>query len=140
MKRFALSLPILVFLHALVVSPLLVECMAADGRILVELIGIDPCHDQSGAIRISISPHSNTSRPAGAFEPADPCEDLILDFLNCTQISSDSVVLLPQFTAAIIQLDQSRLETILRSDACRVDRRASGVSVPGPRSSRTLRI
>lgn len=73
----------LVLLHALISAPLLVQCIGADGRGLIEVLGNDPCH----ALRVP-----NTGGPAkgpaargfATSDPGtDPCRDLLLDNPGC---------------------------------------------------------
>ncbi len=71
----------LALVNGLTASPLLVNCIPADGRSLVELVGQDPCHHQ----------HQETSVNNGDREDvvpgdlADPCIDLTLDNVGTAQ-------------------------------------------------------
>ena len=80
----------LVFLHALVSAPLLVQCIGADGRGLIELLGNDPCH----TLRVP-SPTGSTAGPAArefakSDLGADPCRDLLLESPGCNSPNVES--------------------------------------------------
>ena len=85
MKYCTSFIPCLVLVHALVATPLLVECFQADGGYLVEILGNDPCHNPvltNGAEGVQESSTLND----GTF---DPCIDLLMDSPGCTRICSD---------------------------------------------------
>ena len=73
LSRFLLSLALM---HGLVSSPLLVECIRADGIVIMELLGNDPCR------QAATEPASDAGPAAAATyrELADhsqPCVDMI---------------------------------------------------------------
>ncbi|MBZ5496688.1 MAG: hypothetical protein LAP85_09815 [Acidobacteriia bacterium] len=74
----------LVLVYGLIASPLMVECIPADGRSLVELIGRDPCHHPFGEMETSCT-HDFSVALLGEGDPADPCVDLSLDNFGVTQ-------------------------------------------------------
>ena len=67
--------------NGMVASSLLVECIPADGRSLVELFGQDPCHHPFGAIEIHDGDHQAATLQMEN-DPTDPCVDLSLDSLG----------------------------------------------------------
>ena len=81
----AMFLLSLVLLHGLIASPLLVVCIPADGRSLIELIGQDPCHHPFGGADFDCAGGFSL----GSDDPADPCVDLILDNFGVTQGAMD---------------------------------------------------
>jgi hypothetical protein len=68
----------LVLMHGLIAAPLLVECVGADGRSLVELAGHDPCHHPARAVRTSSNHNSGQPSGLSSGEWQDPCLDLTL--------------------------------------------------------------
>jgi hypothetical protein len=70
--------------HGLVALPLLVECLPADGRSLVELIGQDPCHHPFGEMEAGRG-HDLSSSLLGEDDPSDPCLDLSMENTGMAQ-------------------------------------------------------
>ncbi len=77
-SRLAVLLLALALAHGLIASSLLVECIPADGRSLIELIGQDPCHHPFGAVETLGGEH-DTPTLQMENDPTDPCVDLSLD-------------------------------------------------------------
>jgi hypothetical protein len=65
----------IVLMHALIIGPLLVQCIPFEGRSLVEFIGYDPCHYPGVAYRELAG--TTTVLLAGDIE--DSCVDLMMD-------------------------------------------------------------
>jgi hypothetical protein len=86
----------LVFLHALLTAPLLVECIPPDGQYLVEILGQDPCHPHHERIRPPSEPEFNAAAITAADGETDPCADLILDSYYDTSICADLLIPAPQ--------------------------------------------
>jgi hypothetical protein len=79
------SAAIAVLLHALVIGPLLVQCIPPDGSSLVELIGYDPCH-HAQPVRADFS-LPETGFTAG--EEGNSCVDLMMDNPGVTQVGME---------------------------------------------------
>jgi hypothetical protein len=109
--RMAAALLCLALAHGLVASSLLVECIPADGRSLVELIGQDPCHQPFGAVEThSGDPHAPTLHMEN--DPTDPCVDLSLDSFG---ISAGVMEIHPPSTSATDRLaDASTVVGMMR--------------------------
>ena len=87
MKYVGSLLTGLVFLHALVATPLLVECFQTDGRYLLEILGNDPCHELGFERPAANAP--GTRATLESIRGTDPCLDLLMDNPGCTRICSD---------------------------------------------------
>jgi len=74
----------MVLVHGLVALPLLVDCLPADGRSLVELIGQDPCRHPLGKMEAAGS-HDLPSNLLGADDPSNPCVDLSMEIAGMGQ-------------------------------------------------------
>jgi len=63
----------LVLVHGMFAAPLLVVCINADGRVLIEIVGHDPCHEPREGIHTTAAaaPHMEAWH--------DPCLDLLLN-------------------------------------------------------------
>ena len=115
MKRFGSFITGFIFLHALVATPLLVECSQADGRYLLEILGNDPCHNPG----LEILPPGAAGSALICSGAADPCLDLLVENPCCTRICSDVPVTLQQTPD---RLGQDTVPQITAADAaeCRV--------------------
>ena len=78
----------LILLHALITGPLLVLCMPADGRCLIEFVGHDPCHHFK-----VVQSNCDRSTKLACEEDADTCVDLMMDSPGIAQAGLDFVSL-----------------------------------------------
>lgn len=96
MKNVGSILISLVFLHALVAHPLLVECIQADGKYFLEIMGCDPCHGLFGVTPVNAGPDVDAAAVAAIRNGTDPCLDLFLDGPGGTRISAHLLPPAPQ--------------------------------------------
>ena len=109
-----LSLTTAVLVAGLIAAPLTVVCIPADGRVMIELLGQDPCRHPG------MHPAAARHRAPAAFGesgPADPCHDLILDKPGLTQCGAsphvppqpgrDSLCVIPMDAGCILPLCKS---------------------------------
>jgi hypothetical protein len=78
-----------VLVFGLIASPWIIECIPEDGKVLVELMGQDPCHHPRGHAAVA-----DRHLPPGldSSDPGDPCLDIVLDNLGLTQNGMDLYV------------------------------------------------
>jgi hypothetical protein len=88
MKYIGTILVSLVFMHALVMHPLLVECVQTDGEFLMEIMGFDPCHGFLGAMSGNTGQDLAPSAVASINIGRDPCLDLFMDGPGGTPVSA----------------------------------------------------
>jgi hypothetical protein len=74
-----------VLVSGLTAAPLTVVCIPADGRVIIELLGQDPCRHPD----MHSSGHHRAQTASGKSDPADPCHDLFLDHPGLTQCRAD---------------------------------------------------
>lgn len=89
----------IMLLHALIANPLLVDCIQADGRHVLEILGYDPCHGAPRAVQADAASPDGRAGTAGIADQTDPCLDLILNDQASTSILTDSFPLPPQAVA-----------------------------------------
>ena len=95
MKYLRVVVPCLVFLHSLLVAPLLVECVTSDGQTLIEILGQDPCHNNY--LNTESAPENAPGMSAGkTAHAADPCTDFYLCDLDGTKDCLGSAFSPPQ--------------------------------------------
>lgn len=78
-----------VLLFGLIASPWIVECIPEDGKVLVELLGQDPCHQCRGHFTAANHRAADTY---GQYDPTGMCLDVVLDNLGFTQNGVDLYV------------------------------------------------
>jgi hypothetical protein len=81
----------LVCIHGLVTSPLLVECVRADGHSIIELIGQDPCRLAAGGCEADEAAASSRAGLGKTLEKSEPCVDLALENLGLRQTRGELV-------------------------------------------------
>jgi hypothetical protein len=86
----------LVFLHALISAPLLVQCIGADGRGLIEVLGNDPCHTLRLPDTTGPAKGAATSGLATSGSGTDPCRDLLLENPGCNASHVETAAATPR--------------------------------------------
>lgn len=98
MNRVIPILAGLVFLHALLSAPLLVQCIGADGRGLIEILGHDPCHGPQAPITAGPGKNPATRLFTASDHFVDPCQDSMLDSPGCYSPHVETVPATPRAT------------------------------------------
>lgn len=119
MKYLKSILTSLVFVHALLTAPLLVQCIPPDGRYLVEMLGQDPCYPHHEVVRIPSAQDFDSVAITNAGEETDPCADLLLDTFCETSICSDLLIPAPQAHKHAAHLPSDGLRFFVGVDSLR---------------------
>jgi hypothetical protein len=93
----------LVFLHSLLMAPLLVECITPDGQNLIEILGQDPCHDRYINNLSAVPNNSHGAAVSKNCDAADRCIDLFMNNFDGLSDCSANALSPPQ---APVDLDQ----------------------------------
>jgi hypothetical protein len=119
MKYLSSILSGMVFLHALLTAPLLVQCIPVDGRYLIEILGNDPCRPQHEEDKLSSLRWLHTTTVASSDSKTDPCTDLTFDSLYDRSICSDLLVQVPQAHEQIARMHHDGARIVLRAETLR---------------------
>ncbi len=120
-------IPIFVFMHGFLTAPLLVECIPQDGSCLIEILGQDPCHENSGERPSTAGNNSGNSTLTGFPRPMDTCTDLMLESAAGIKACADYSAPLLQAAHDLIIPRQAMTRSELPYDI-RMSRAGEGVS------------
>jgi len=139
LSRFLLSLALV---HGLVSSPLLVECIRADGLLLIELIGHDPCRHPAMESGSEADPAAATVFRVFA-DYTQPCVDIIYENAAVTHTHADlqsASVRAAGARAGLVASLSAACDLWLLRTAFKRPREPVSASVLNPGSTSCLRI